>query len=203
MKRKFLCIYILALLSGCNGSSSSSAQEQMQITTDTTKKENAPQDSFINQKDKQGRKQGLWIEDKKYGLQEVYYLNGLKNGVFKSYFPKNDKLEAFGWYEQDKPSGTWYYFDETTRLYLSATVLEGNKEIKVKNDEGNYILLPFKSYIKVYHKNGLLAEEGLGLYDESVQIDFYMFGAWKYYDETGKLIMEENYNEGKSFDGTH
>jgi len=57
--------------------------------------------------------------------------------------------------------------------------------------------LPFKSYIKVYHKNGLLAEEGLGLYDESVQIDFYMFGTWKYYDETGKLTREENYKEGK------
>jgi len=72
-----------------------------------------------------------------------------------------------------------------------------NKEVKVKNDESRYILLPHKSMIKIYGKNGLLVKEGIGLYGEDVQLDFYMFGSWKYYDETGKLVKEENYKDGK------
>jgi antitoxin component YwqK of YwqJK toxin-antitoxin module len=153
-------------------------------------------DTTINQTDRQGRKQGLWIEDN--GLKEVYYLNGKKNGVHKSYFKKTGKLEALGWYEQDKPTGNWYYFDETSRLFLSEQILSENKKLKVKNDEGNFILMPFQSYVKLYHKNGLVAKEGTALYDEDVLIDFYMHGNWKYYDEAGKLIKEENYPEGKA-----
>lgn len=197
MKGKLLYISIWALLSGCGGSASSSAQELKQAVADTTKtkKENTL-DPTLNRKDGQGKKQGLWIESN--GLKEIYYLNGQKNGIYKSYFKKTGKLEALGEYENNKPKGTWYYFDETSRLFMIEVKLDENKEIKVKNDEGSYILLLHKSMIKVYGKNGLLVKEGMGLYDEDVQIDFYMFGTWKYYDETGKLIKEENYKEGKS-----
>ena len=153
-------------------------------------------DTSFNQTDRQGRKQGLWIEGN--GLKEVYYLNSKKNGINKSYFKKTGKLESLGWYKQDKPIGIWYYFDETNRLFLSEQILVENKKLKVKNDEGNFILMPFQSYVKLYHKNGLIAKEGTALYDEDVLIDFYMYGNWKYFDEAGQLINEENYPEGKT-----
>lgn len=193
------------ILGGCNAAPTEKNEKAYRDTAEIIQeavltieqKTEPPQtkDTTANQKDKQGRKQGLWIEDN--GLKEVYYLNGKKNGVYKSYFKKTGKLEALGWFEQDKQTGNWYYFDETSRLFLSEQILGENKNIKVKNDEGNLILLPFQSYAKLYHKNGLVAKEGTALYDESIEIEFYMHGNWKYYDEAGKLIKEENYPEGK------
>jgi len=193
---------------GCNAAPADKAEKgesysdtaeiiQQAVLTNVSQKTAQPQnqDTTINQTDRQGRKQGLWIEDN--GLKEAYYLNGKKNGVYKSYLKKTRKLEALGWYEQDKPTGNWYYFDETSHLFLSEQILGANKNLKVKNDEGNFILLPFQSYVKLYHKNGLVAKEGSALYDESIETDFYMHGNWKYYDEAGKLIKEENYPEGK------
>jgi len=200
MKDK-LYISILALLSisSCGGSGSSSVQEQKQAVADITKtKKENPLDSPLNQKDEQGRKQGLWIEDN--GLTEVYYLNGKKHGIYKAYFEKTGKLGGLGEYENSKPKGTWYYFDETSRLVMIENKLAENKDIKVKNGVGAYVLLPYRSIIKIYNKNGILIKEGMGLYDEDVQLDFYMFGTWKYYNETGKLIREENYKEGKIAD---
>jgi len=187
---------------GCNASpSNANGQEQIPSDSIKVKQERTQQqtkDTSINKKDSQGKKQGLWIEDN--GLKEIYYLNGLKNGVYKSYFQKTGKLEALGWYEQDKSTGNWCYFDEASRLFIVENKLGSNKEIKVRNDEGTFILLPFKSFVKVYHKNGVLAKEGLALYDEDIEIDFYMHAIWKYYDEAGKLIREENYKEGRIAD---
>ncbi|MET0637371.1 MAG: hypothetical protein ABWZ25_15175 [Chitinophagaceae bacterium] len=128
------------------------------------------EDTFINHKDGQGRKQGFWIEDG--GLKEIYYFNGKKNGNYKSYSRKTGKLEGFGWYEQDRPTGIWYYYDETSSLFLTERILGNNRNLRVKNDEGHSILLPFQSYVQLYHKNGLVSEEGIALYEDSVEIDF-------------------------------
>ncbi|MBW7943056.1 MAG: hypothetical protein H3C64_11875 [Candidatus Kuenenia stuttgartiensis] len=173
--------------------------QKSMLTTEYQKIERSQiEDTSDNLTDKQGRKQGLWIEDN--GSKEVYYLNGKKNGVYKSYFKKTGKLEVLGWYQQDKSIGDWYYFDETSRLFMVEKPSGENKEIKIRNDEGTSILLPFKSYVQLYNKNGIIAKEGLALYEEDIQLEFYMYGKWKYYDETGKLIKEENYQHGKIVD---
>src|SRR6218665_3635627 len=144
MMKDKLYISILALLSSCGGSSS--VQEQKQAVADITKtKKEYPLDSTLNQKDEQGRKQGLWIEDN--GLKEVYYLSGKKHGVYRTYFEKTGKLEGFGEYENSKPKGTWYYFDETSLLIMIENKLAENKELKVKNGAGAYVLLPYRSII--------------------------------------------------------
>jgi antitoxin component YwqK of YwqJK toxin-antitoxin module len=204
MKDKILVISILIalfLFSRCSEPPSNSNKQHQSGLTDTAKTKQdkkASKDSSLNQKDNQGRKQGLWIEND--GLSEVYYWNGLKSGIYKVYFAKTGKLEALGDYEQDKPVGSWYYFDETSRLFMIERKLGEGKEIKLKNDEGSYIILANKSFIKVYNKNGILIRKGLAIYDEDVQLEFFMYGLWKYYDETGKLIREVNYKEGKIAD---
>jgi antitoxin component YwqK of YwqJK toxin-antitoxin module len=206
-----MVISSVLIFTGCNAAPTDKDREerayldtaeiiQESVPTTERQKTEHPQtkDTTTNLTDKQGRKQGLWIEDS--GLKEVYYLNGKRNGVYKSYFKKTGKLEVLGWYEQDMPTGNWYYFDETSRLFMIEKLSGENKEIKVRNDEGNFILLPFKSYVQLYNKNGTIAKEGLALYDEDIQMEFYMYGRWKYYDETGKLIKEENYQQGKIAD---
>lgn len=197
-----MLVIVSLLFDNCNAPSyDRNRQEETPTGTITNYQEQIQQqdkDTTINKKDSQERKQGLWIEDN--GLKEVYYLNGLKNSVYKVYFAKTGKLEVLGWYQQDKPIGDWYYFDETSRLFMIEKPSGENKEIRVRNDEGAFILLPFKSYVKLYNKNGTIAKEGLALYDEDIQIEFYMYGDWKYYDETGKLIKEENFLQGKIAD---
>jgi antitoxin component YwqK of YwqJK toxin-antitoxin module len=51
--------------------------------------------------------------------------------------------------------------------------------------------------VKLYHDNGLISSEGVAIYEESVQFDFYRFGLWRFYDEQGNLLRTENYPEGK------
>ncbi len=148
-----------------------------------------------NQSDSLGRKQGLWIEED--GLKEVYYHDGVKDGIYRSYYKKNRRLESFGEFSKDTPSGTWYYFDEIGYLILSESQIQVNSNLKVKRDDGKFIVPRLKSHVKIYHKNGQLCQEGIALYDEDIQVDYFMFGSWKYYNSKGKLIKEEQYKEGK------
>jgi antitoxin component YwqK of YwqJK toxin-antitoxin module len=149
----------------------------------------------INHTDSLSRKQGLWIEND--GLQEINYIDDLKNGVFRSYSRKTGKIECFGEYLRDKPIGRWFYFDEKSRLILVQKNISENKSIKVRNAAKESIILPYKSYVEIYGTNGRVVREGLALYDESIEIDFYMFGVWKYFDKNGVLFKEENYKEGR------
>ena len=148
-----------------------------------------------NQSDSLGRKQGLWIEED--GLKEVYYLDGVKDGIYRAYYKKNHRLESFGEFSKGTPSGTWYYFDETGYLILSQRQIQANSSLKVKRDDGQFIVPRLKSHVRIYHKNGQLCREGIALFDEDIQVDYFMFGSWKYYDSEGKLLSEEHYKEGK------
>ena len=141
---------------------------------------------FINQLDSSGKKIGLWIENG--GLSETYYLNGKKNGVYKSYFKKNKKLAGLGEYKTDEPSGTWYYFDENGHITLIEKDVSVNKKLKVKdNDSGPAGILKYKSIVQIFNKNGIVIEEGIALYDEDIEIDFVRYGKWNYYDNNGRL----------------
>jgi hypothetical protein len=85
-------------------------------------------------------------------------------------------------------------------LILSEKILNKNNKIKIKTTENKQTLLPFKSFLKIYHSNGLVAEEGICFYDKDIQIDFYMFGVWQYYNENGELIFKKKYKKAKLYD---
>lgn len=202
---KSIAILVIGSLvfGGCNASPSDrNGQEEAPTGTIPNYQEQLQpkdKDTTINKKDSQGRKQGLWIEDN--GLKEVYYLNGLKNGVYKAYFAKTGKLEVLGWYQQDKPIGDWYYFDETSRIYMLEVNVMENTIHKVNRGDGQIIVPEFMSNYRCFYNSGVIKEEGVALYNESIEFgDFFRIGFWKYYDETGKLIKEENYQQGKIAD---
>jgi antitoxin component YwqK of YwqJK toxin-antitoxin module len=104
------------IFGGCNAASTDKAENEKQYT-DTAEiiQEAVPapkqsstkpqtKDTTINQKDKQGRRQGLWIEGNNNNrlLEEVYYYNNRKNGFYRGYY-SNGRLGYLGEYNNDKP----------------------------------------------------------------------------------------------------
>jgi antitoxin component YwqK of YwqJK toxin-antitoxin module len=147
--------------------------------------------SKINLIDSNGQKIGLWIEND--GLIEVYYKDDERNGIFKSYYRKNGKLEAFGEYTNGKRAGIWYYFNEIGQYYMIECDISDNNELQIRRDDGENITPKFKSFISLYYPNGALKEEGIALYNEDIEIDFFKYGTWKYYDTYGELLKTENH----------
>ncbi len=68
----------------------------------------------LNNLDSCGRRQGLWLEDD--GYREVYYKDGVVDGIFRSYSRKTGTLLSIGWYCKGMLSGRWFYFDEQGKL---------------------------------------------------------------------------------------
>jgi len=150
--------------------------------------------SDCNLTDKQGRKQGLWIENK--GYTEVYYKNNLKDGIYKSYSRMNGTLYAFGEFKDGIQSGKWYFFNESGHLLYTEENISENTKYSRKQTDGSLYKPKFISYVKDFYPNGILKGEGPVVYDESVEIDYYKIGIWKYFDEKGNLVktMEELWN---------
>jgi antitoxin component YwqK of YwqJK toxin-antitoxin module len=139
-----------------------------------------------NNVDSLGRKQGLWIERK--GQAEAYYKDDLRNGVFKAYNRKNGKLSGFGEYKEGVKSGIWYYFDNSSYLILIESNIRKNERLTRIRDDAKAIKPINISYAKFYYPSGTIKKEGLVLYDEDIEIDYYKTGQWKYYTENGKLL---------------
>jgi antitoxin component YwqK of YwqJK toxin-antitoxin module len=148
--------------------------------------------SDCNLRDSQGRKVGLWIEEN--GLKEIYYKDGLRHGIYKSYYRKNGKLEGLGECENGNKTGTWYYFDEESHLVGIEKGITKNPGLTVKREDGERMTPLFKSYFIRYYPNGVIKEEGIALYDKEIEIDFFKKGTWKYYDQSGKLIKTEEHD---------
>ncbi|MBS1561520.1 MAG: hypothetical protein JSS89_07935 [Bacteroidetes bacterium] len=45
--------------------------------------------------------------------------------------------------------------------------------------------------------NGTLVKEGEAVCDESVEVDYYMVGKWRYFDENGDAVREEDFARGR------
>jgi len=147
-----------------------------------------------NQKDEKGRKTGLWIEDD--GFTEVYYKAGLRNGILKSYYPLNNRLQFFGEFKNGNVVGTWYFFNQDSHLVLIEKDISKNSRLTIMRDDGAVKMIPpMKSYVIEFYPNGMPKEEGIALYDKSVVINFFKKGKWKYYDEAGKLVRTVNENK--------
>ena len=121
-------------------------------------------------------------------MKHTIYKDGLKDGVFKVYNRKNEKLSGLGEFTDGEKSGTWYYFDETSHLILIEYDIKENINYTRLRDDGVEVTPEFTSLVKFYYSNGYIKEEGRVLYSEDIEIDYYKTGIWKYYDETGKLI---------------
>lgn len=186
-----LFIVLSIMQYSCNSSYTKTDNNQDKLLTPTLQD---VQDTNLNRVDKNGLKQGLWLE--REGRDEVYYRNGKKHGVCRFYTKKGGVLVSFGEYENDTPVGTWYYFDENGFLSMKEKILGENKDAKVKNGAGEWKILPFKSQITLYYKNGQAKQFGIALYDQSPEAGFYMFGEWIFFDSQGAFIKKDTFSDG-------
>ena len=139
-----------------------------------------------NKIDKNNLKQGLWttFHDKKYLL--------INNKDSAAYY-------AVGKMIDNKQNGIWTYFDIKTNTKKAVTTLKDN----ISNGIG-----------ATYHPNGQISSQGIsanGAYQglwyfyypngktrfEMMYKDSQRIGVSKEYDETGKLIKETEYENGK------
>lgn len=138
----------------------------------------------INVTDIKNQKQGFWIfwgkmkKDSNYKpdqkVEEGNFLNNLKIGVWKKYFPNNKLASSIHFYN-GRPNGEYLiYFEDGTLQEIGTWV--NNKQIGV---------------FKRYYENGILHQEFL--FNENGK----RVGIQKYYYENGNIMYEGTWEEGK------
>ncbi len=177
----------------------------------------------INQKDLQGRKQGVWIEKYDDGTikSEIFYKDGHPAGVFRLYYPdgrlkanlyfdpsgtrasailyrKDGSKLAMGYYWKHKKDSLWQYFHND-----SIVIAEEHWTKGIKNGaEYVYSIYYYPNILEEKHwKNGKL---------DSIYVRYYPWGTPKFvafyknglregpinvFDENGKLIQKGFYKD--------
>lgn len=146
----------------------------------------------INQFDSLGRKDGYWIDTTGHFKEELYYRHGKLHGMAKYYNKHYNFIEWIENYDNGKPSGIWYAFDDNGQISSIQKDFKNNTDV-VFYDSGRKYLFKNRFYYISYHPNGRKKSEGIVLYDDSWVIDFHEFGEWKYYDESEKLIRTKTF----------
>ncbi len=102
---------------------------------------------------------------------------GLKDGLWKGYYPESKRLRYEGTFQHGKETGLFRFFDDTKAQTLIAT-----REFDAKDNS---------AYTIFYSQSGSIVSEG------KVKNKSYE-GVWKYYHENSKVVMTiENYSKGK------
>lgn len=104
-----------------------------------------------------------------------------RHGLWKFYAGKgNEKyLECKGRYNHGKEKGIWYYYRPN-----------GVRRLKY-NHHRNRIR------VKYFNEQGKRVEKGWARQEsDSVSINYYYHGWWKYYDEKGRIIKRTEFNHG-------
>jgi len=153
--------------------------------------------TVITYPNKNGHSDSTGLFTSSDGLRETYFRKGLKHGPFRSYYLKNGRLACFGHYANDVMSGDWHYFDENDLLIMSEHGISLNDTVIATNGNGSHIRPLMRSLLRRYWPNGLVRMEGICLYNESAEIDFWRYGTWTYYDTLGLPQKTTNYYPGQ------
>jgi antitoxin component YwqK of YwqJK toxin-antitoxin module len=140
-------------------------------------------ENYINKYDLNDEKTGLWIElDDKF-RKEIYYLHGVKDGMYKEYNGYGT-LFVLGEYKDNEMIGTWYYFGSKGHLMRKETNFS---KVKIRPMKYKYLCTTF-------HLNGHMASQGYIISDKSSDDELWdSVGTWNFFDESGKLIKTEIY----------
>lgn len=185
--RNMKCIYLKIVFSFLTFIVSSSVYSQ---------KEFADKINLYNEK---GEKNGFWIEQKNGLIFELYYKNGVKDGLYRMFNTKKD-LQYFGTYDNGMESGIWYSFGDYGHLVSCESDFSIN-ETRISYNEGQtWHLHTYKCHYKSFYPNGSVEKEGTLLWTEDPLMDDSVeYGEWKYYDENGELTVTKFFDEfGKS-----
>ncbi|HXC05196.1 MAG TPA: hypothetical protein VNZ86_10625 [Bacteroidia bacterium] len=144
-------------------------------------------DTF-NVVDANGKRQGAWVITGKlanipeYGadakVEEGKYLNSLKVGIWKHYFP-NGNLQNKLTYENNRPNGYAIMYHENGKI----------------SEEGNWKYNKWVGDYKLYYDNGNIQQQFK--FNESGKRE----GKQQYFYEDGTKMIEGDWKEGKE-DGT-
>lgn len=129
-------------------------------------------------------KKEVYIDDQIKSLEQYYdngrlettlkYKNGKPHGKFTDYH-RNGSKSIEGEYDYGHKTGVWTtYVGEKERLYSITTYRDG-----VPNGKST-----------LYYPNGQIEKEG-NYHNDSYD------GIWRYYNDEGKLIKEEHYENGR------
>lgn len=183
---KYLCSTVLiglAVLTNAETLFLRNAKTYVHRQTDSTRS--------VNQLDSNGLRTGMWISSYWSTLYERYYKNGLRHGVYVNYSCEDgESLSAFG--EED---GDIYLFDGAGFLTMVGKyICRNEEEVENWSIEGLLEKPKHRIYITEYYRNGEKKVEGELLYFDSIEIEGYDYkvGVWKYYDDLGRLVKEEN-----------
>lgn len=83
------------------------------------------QEEPINQKDEQGRHQGLWVHEWNGKRREVYYKDGKWHGSLKQWHP-NGKLSMEGEAKDGTQIGIWKFYYDNGKLKRETTYTSGS-----------------------------------------------------------------------------
>ncbi len=132
----------------------------------------------INIKDKNNKKQGLWLyfnSVKKRVVEKGYYINGIKNDIWTNYYPSG-KIKHEITFINGKPIGL-------AKFYYNSGLLSEEGYWNIDHWEGQY---------NYYHTNGHLA------YDWNFDIKGKRTGEQKYFYENGNIKYTGIWENGKT-----
>jgi len=152
-------------------------------------------DTSANKFDSRGKKTGFWKEKKEAFDLEGYYINGIKDGMWTSYFSDGlvQSIENYrgglldGPYLQMKQGSTFkiqckYKNGKLNGVYREFNGTKADKEISYVNGFQNGLK-------KIFYPNGKLMEEGT--YSNNLRDGFA-----RWYSENGNMFLESNYSKG-------
>ncbi len=138
-----------------------------------------------NQLDKAGKRKGLWVYygkdrprshyPKEAKIEEGYYINGFKEGVWIKYYPDGRTKKLVGNYVNNRPMGMY------TRYYSNGKIME----------KGNFSYKNFTGPYARYHQNGKLA------YRCTFNKEGHETGLIQHYHENGNIALEFTSKDGQ------
>jgi antitoxin component YwqK of YwqJK toxin-antitoxin module len=131
-------------------------------------------------------------------IVESIKVNGNFNGEYKNYYGSG-KIKSIGTFLNGEKIGFWKYYREGEDLYAEGSYSKGyhlvyvnDKEIVFKDSKDEVVIKRIKS--KEEQLKCLKNEDLCCVYPVK---KYFKDGIWKYYDSSGKLVKEEEWNNGK------
>lgn len=124
-------------------------------------------------------------------LLQIYYPDGKLRSEIE--YLKGSPLKWQDFYPNGNPQ---YYEENTSKLTY---VIQRKSFFENGTPEYTLVIVNEKKKIyerKDYFENGRIKEEGQMIYNLAVN-DYQKDGQWKIYDESGKVLREENYVKGE------
>ncbi len=142
-----------------------------------------------------GMKHGIWLEENQSYISLSNYKSGMKDGIEvvfnQSALPA--RLVYLLEYTNDSIRSI-ISFDTKTGLPtgISQFIRENNNPIIHPETTDSDYTLPFLFYSKYYDRNsGHIESEGHELLGDDWEIDNWMIGEWKFYDEEGAIEIRD------------